>query len=123
MTDCYKIYSKCYCGNPTNKIKAFKDQLIHKTIFEEEIKIIKPNCIVALGNNVCKFLNVKLSIKISKYPIVSSTASYYGIPVIPMVHLSPNNIGNGSIRSFLKVNGCKHMCPAEEIPKEYASLV
>ena len=50
ITDIYKLYFM-YEGKKSNKISAYTKLKVHKAILEQEIKIIKPEFIITLGNS------------------------------------------------------------------------
>jgi hypothetical protein len=136
VTDVYKLFFYIDNGNDTfnksNTITSYKKIENHRKILEKEIEIIKPHCIITLGNNsrnsllkisVNKTNNVKKwnetnDVQIYNYKSGSKTSSYE-CNIISSPHIS--GAANGA-KSYL-LNNLKYQNILEDGTKKMAKII
>ncbi len=88
VTDIYKVFYR-EGKKMSNKQKEFKQLPVHKEIFENELKTIKPNYILTLGNYardaICKILELS---RPTWSDDIYTTKSKEGVNVIMAPHIS-----------------------------------
>ncbi len=105
LTDIYKVfyYRGNYKGNRSYNDKDLPRDY-HLAILKEEIKIIQPKIIIALGALTAQSLLTFNVSPITKVRASLTTFSFERIPVIPMVHLSGGSYASHK-KAYLETNG------------------
>lgn len=101
FTDLQKLFFWWDSKRNSYKHKSFASNKIHKQIFDKELSIVKPDIIIAFGNDVPKALALSRNVRVTQIPLLKQ--HYNNIPFYHFPHLS-KSVRENLIKDFYNAN-------------------